>query len=138
MQVTDREHAIAHPAEGLAEAGPLGAVAAVAERQRRLAFPGNRKQIRGADLRGAEAIPPGRDEVAPQDPFGIGEFVELLRVGEESGYAGDIENAAHDLGPRLEAAEGRALIAGPSGLNPGAAEREAGGDERTPIGLDPG
>ena len=136
LPVPNVEHPVAHPRESDAQPGPLRALSAVAERQWRLAGQRDFVEVLRADLRGAMPVPPRRDEHAPRPAFGVGRLVHLVEVGEEAGHAGDLDDAAHHLGPVLEAAESLAMSRSAGG-DPGAAQRQAGGDEPAPVGPHP-
>ena len=120
-----------------AETGPLRALSAVAERQRRLAGERELVQLGGADLGGAVALPPRGHEGAPDRALGVGRLVHLVEIGEEAGHAGGLDDAAHDPGPGLEAAE-HAPVARATGRDPGAPEGEAGTDQGRPVRPHPG
>ena len=105
---------------------------------------GHRRLRRQGDGRAGRPCPPppGRsgpttaDEGPQCRALAVGGREHLVEVAEEALDARHAEHAAHGLGPGLVAADA-ARPARPSGGDPGAAERQAGGDQPAAVGAHP-
>ncbi len=101
----DPKHAVPHLLDGDPEAGLLRPVVVAADRRRRIAEYRHVEEICGADIGGAEAVPPGGDEGAPTRALAVGGLHHLVEIAEKAVNARDLEHAAHDMRPVLEGAD---------------------------------
>jgi hypothetical protein len=85
----------------------------------------------------AVSIPPNRDEGTPGRALGVRFLVEVRQVLQESGYAGGVEDAAHNLCPALEHAE-RLLTFGPASPDPSLHKRQRCPNKLASVGGCPG